>query len=92
MAKKKSAGGLDEGTRVRVKPNVASPEFSEVSLAGWTGAVMEVTGKPPAQKIIVEWDGATVAAMPPDYIARCEAQMLYHAMACLGADDIELVV
>ena len=92
MAKKKSAGGLDEGTRVRVKPNVASPEFPEVSLAGWTGAVMEVTGKPPAQKIIVEWDGATVAAMPPDYIARCEAQMLYHAMACLGAEDIELVV
>ena len=92
MAKKKSAGGLDEGTRVRVKPNVASPEFPEVSLAGWTGAVMEVTGKPPAQKIIVEWDGATVAAMPPDYIARCGAQMLYHAMACLGADDIELVV
>ena len=92
MAKKKSAGGLDEGTRVRVKPNVASPEFPEVSLAGWTGAVMEVTGKPPAQKIIVEWDGATVAAMPPDYIARCESQMLYHAMACLGADDIELVV
>lgn len=92
MAKKKSAGGLEEGTRVRVKPNVASPEFPEVSLAGWTGAVMEVTGKPPAQKIIVEWDGATVAAMPPDYIARCEAQMLYHAMACLGADDIELVV
>ena len=42
MAKKKSAGGLDEGTRVRVKPNVASPEFPEVSLAGWTGAVMEV--------------------------------------------------
>ncbi len=92
MAKKKSAGGLDEGTRVRVKPNVASPEFPEVSLAGWTGAVMEVTGKPPAQKIIVEWDGATVAAMPPDYIVRCEAQMLYHAMACLGADDIELIV
>ena len=92
MAKKKSAGGLDEGTRVRVKPNVASPEFPEVSLAGWTGAVMEVTGKPPAQKIIVEWDAATVAAMPPDYIARCEAQMLYHAMACLGADDIELAL
>ena len=91
MAKKKSAGGLGEGTRIRVKPNVPSPEFPEVSFGGWTGTVMEVSGKPPAQKFIVEWDGATLAAMPPDYVARCEAQMLYHVMACLGGDDIELV-
>ncbi len=91
MAKKKSAGGLDAGARVRVKAGVSSPEFPEVSLGNWTGAVVEVSGKPPAQKFLVEWDDATLAAMPADYVSRCEAQQLFHAMAFLGADEIELV-
>ena len=89
MAKKKATGGLDEGTRVRVKPGVLSPDFPDVSFAGWTGSVMEVTGKPPTQKFIVEWDSNTMAAMPGDYVTRCEAQMLYHVMACLSMDDME---
>ncbi len=89
MAKKKATGGLGEGTRIRVKPGVVSPDFPDVSFAGWTGSVAEVSGKPPAQKFIVEWDRGTVAAMPADYVARCESQMLYHAMACLGPDDFE---
>jgi hypothetical protein len=89
MAKKKAAGGM-EGARIRVKPGVASPDFADVSFAGWTGSVMEVSGKPPAQKFIIEWDQATQSAMPADYVARCEAQMLLHTMACLGGDDIEI--
>jgi len=90
MAKKKAAGGLDEGTRIRVKAGVASPDFPDVSFAGWTGSVMEVSGKPPAQKFIVEWDQQTIAGMPADYVSRCESQMLFHAMACLGGEDLEL--
>ena len=90
MAKKKATGGLEEGARIRVKPDVMSPDFPDVSFAGWTGSVAEVSGKPPAQKFIVEWDGTTIAAMPADYVSRCEAQMLFHAMACLAANDIEL--
>lgn len=92
MAKKKaSTGGLDSGARVRVKPGVMSPDFPEVSFAGWTGTVAEVAGKAPAQKFYVEWDSTTLSAMPPDYIARCEAQMLFHAMACLKQEEIELM-
>ncbi len=89
MAKKKAPGGLDEGARIRVKSGVVSPDFSDVSFGGWMGSVVEVSGKPPAQKFIVEWDPSTIAAMPADYVSRCEAQMLFHAMACLGADDLE---
>ena len=89
MAKKTAPGGLGEGTRIRVKPGVASPEFPDVSLTGWTGSVIEVSGRPPAQKLIVEWDSATIQAIPADYVSRCEAQMLFHAMACLGQDDLE---
>lgn len=88
MAKKKVSGGLD-GVRVRVRDGVSSPEFPEVSLAGWTGTVLETSGKPPEVKVILEWDADTLSSMPKDYVARCEAQQLYYQMACLGEADVE---
>ena len=90
MAKKKTAVGLAPGTAIRVKPGVMSPEFPEISLAGWVGSVVEATGKPPELTYIVEWTPATVAAMPPDYVQKCEAQQLYYVMASLGLDDVEM--
>lgn len=90
MAKKKVAGSL-EGSRIRVKPGVQSPEFPEISLAGWTGTVAETSGKPPEQKVIVEWDAQTLAAMPPEYVSKCESGQLYYAMASLNESDIEIV-
>ena len=88
MAKKKATGGL-EGSRIRVKPGVNSPEFPEISMAGWTGSVVETSGKAPAQTVIVEWDGPPLAAMPKAYLEKCESQQLYHLMASLKADDVE---
>jgi len=88
MAKKKASGGLI-GSRIRVKTGINSPEFPEISLSGWTGTVVEMTGKPPEAKVIVEWDAATLAAMPADYLSKCESEQLYHVMASLGADDVE---
>lgn len=88
MAKKKASGGL-EGSRIRVKSGVNSPEFPEISLAGWTGTVVETTGKPPEQKVIIEWDAKTIDAMPKDYVEKCESGQLYHVMASLGSDDVE---
>lgn len=89
MAKKKASGGL-EGSRIKVKPSVNSPEFPEISLAGWTGTVVETSGKPPDQKVIIEWDAATIAGMPQEYVSKCESGQLYHVMASLGLDDIEV--
>lgn len=91
MAKKKASGGL-EGSRIRVKPGIHSPEFPEISLAGWTGSIVETSGKAPDQKYIIEWDAATLAVMPPEYVAKCETEQLYYVMASLGSDDVELVV
>lgn len=88
MAKKKATGGL-EGTRIRVRPGVTSPEFPDVALTGWTGTVIEATGKPPAVKVIIEWDATTLEQMPADYVARCESQQLFYQMACLNDGDIE---
>lgn len=90
MAKKKATGGL-EGARIRVKPGVNSPEFPDISLAGWTGTVVETSGKPPAQSVIIEWDSSTLASMPPAYLANCESQQLYHIMASLPATDVETI-
>ena len=91
MAKKKVSGGL-EGSRVRVKPTVQSPEFPEISLGGWIGTVVEMSGKPTEQKVLIEWDVATIAAMPADYVSKCESGQLYYIMASLDAGDVEPVV
>ncbi len=88
MAKKKASGGW-EGTRIRVRAGVTSPEFPEVSLEGWSGTVIEASGKPPTVKIIIEWDADTLGNMPPDYVARCESQQLFYQMACLSDADVE---
>lgn len=84
-----STGKLAIGSRVRVKGGVTSPDFPDVSFAGWTATIMELSGKKPNQKFIVEFDDAIIAAMPPDYLQRCEEQRLLYTMACLAADQIE---
>ena len=84
-----STGKLGIGSRVRVKDGVVSPDFADVSFAGWTATIMELNGKKPNQKFIVEFDDAVVAAMPPDYLQRCEEQRLLYTMACLAADQLE---
>ena len=89
MAKKKSVGKFSEGTRVKVREGINSPEFPDVSLAGWTGTVNEVSGKPPSVSCVIEWDDATVKGMPSDYVKRCEQDGLYHLMAFLPEDALD---
>ena len=84
-----STGKLTIGSRVRIREGVTSPDFTEVSFAGWTATIVELSGKKPKQKFIVEFDDAIIAAMPPDYLQRCEEQRLLYTMACLEADQIE---
>jgi len=84
-----STGKLTIGSRVRVREGVNSPDFTDVSFAGWTATILELNGKKPNQKFIVEFDDAVIAAMPPDYLTRCEAQRLLYTMACLEAEQIE---
>lgn len=86
-----STGKLAVGSRVRVKEGVTSPDFPDVSFAGWTATVMEFSGKKPNQKFILQFDDAVISAMPSDYLQRCEEQRLLYTMACLAADQIEAV-
>lgn len=84
-----STGKLTIGSRVRVKDGVMSPDFADVSFAGWTATILELSGKKPNQKFIVEFDDAVIAAMPPGYLQRCEEQRLLYTMACLTAEQLE---
>ncbi len=89
MARKKTAGMLAEGTRVRVRDGVTVPEFPDVSCAGWTGAVVDMAGKKDAPQYVIEWDARTIAAMPSGYQEQCEKQNLLSTMVCLPPDTIE---
>jgi hypothetical protein len=89
MAKKKTSDEMGVGARIRVKPGTTIPEFPDVACGGWTGTVVETTGKKPNTKIVIEWDDATLAAMPEPYRQTCETQGLYYQMACLDGATLE---
>lgn len=91
MAKKKSPGKFAVGSKVRVREGIGSPEFPEISIAGWGGTIVEVSGKGETLQCVLEWDDATMSAMPADYLKKCETGNLYHAMACLPEDHLDAV-
>ncbi|MFN0195960.1 MAG: hypothetical protein ACKVT0_04400 [Planctomycetaceae bacterium] len=77
------------GAKIQVKPGTMSPEFPDIACAGWTGTILEATGKKQDLKYIIEWDDSTLDRMPPDYLQKCDQQGLYHKMACLTAEQVE---
>jgi hypothetical protein len=89
MAKKRESGELAVGARVRVKAGTTVPEFPDVVCGGWTGTIVDTTGKKPNTKYVIEWDDATLAAMPAPYLRDCEAKGLYHRMACFENGSFE---
>lgn len=89
MAKKKATRSF-EGQSIRVKDGVTMPEFAEVSIAGWTGTVVE-SGAGESPPLIVEWDAASMAKLPVSYQEHCDSQRLYAGMACLPFDQVEFV-
>ena len=85
----RKSGLLSVGTRVRAKDGVVSPDFPDISFAGWTGKIVEVSGKKAPLKFFIEWEPAVVSEMPKTYIDRCEEQQIYYLWACLTESDIE---
>lgn len=87
MAKSKSSK-LGAGTLIRVNDGVVMPEYPQVDISGWTGAISESQGRGADIKYIVEWDADTCSRMPADYVTHCEQQGLYAGMACLPGIDL----
>lgn len=88
-AKKKKTAKLKVGTSIRARDNVTSPDFPDISFAGWTGKVVEVSGRKAPYKYFVEWDDAICESMPESYVKRCEDQQIYYRWACLTDADFE---
>jgi hypothetical protein len=81
--------GIPVGTPVRVRAGVTAPEFPEVSCGGWTGVVRDHTGPKAAPQMVVEWDAATLARIPPAYREQCEERNLLYTMSCFPESDLE---
>lgn len=77
------------GTAVKVKDGILAPDLPEFSIAGWSGTITKVGGKKGARKYFVEWDAATLSAMPSEYTNACEEKQLYHLMTCLTGEQVE---
>ena len=82
------ADELKKGKQIRVNASVAAPDIPEILIENWTGIIVEVIGKKGARKYMIEWDEATLDAMPAEYTEKCEELRLYHKMACLIGDDL----
>lgn len=80
---------LESGTAVRVKDGVSLPEFPEVSIAGWTGEIIESKGRGAKLQYIVQWDRATIDQMSQAYRDQCEERGLFFEMVCLPRDQVE---
>lgn len=78
------------GCRVQVNDGVTMPEFPTLSIAGWSGKVMETTGSGSKMKVILEWDDQSLAAMSDDYKQHCESQGLMFEMACLPVGELSV--
>ena len=80
---------LASGAKIRIKPGVKIPEVPEVCADEWTGTIVEVKGRAANLQYIIEWDDATEARMPPDFISECEQSGLFYKMACLPHTFVE---
>ncbi len=96
MAKKKQAGTkvraparFVAGTLVRVKPGTTDPDFPDVPLGGWAGAIREVDQRSDPPTYLIEWNKHTLNHVHPVYRKRCERDGLELERMWLGEDDLE---
>ena len=60
------------GTQVRVKPGIAHPDYADIPLGGWAGAITEVNQRSNPPTYLIEWNPHTLGQMHPVYCKRCE--------------------
>lgn len=80
---------FNPGDRVRVKHGVRDPDFPDIPLGGWAGAVKEVHQAEGETTLLVAWDRATLRGMHPIYKKRCERDGLELESMWLGDEDLE---
>lgn len=77
------------GDKVRVKPGVNDPDFPDMPLGGWSGAVTEVIEHEGQVNCVFRLDGRTLASLHPVFVRRSEIEGLDHEFMGLGQEDFE---
>ena len=77
------------GNHVRVKPGTTDPDFPDIPLGGWAGAISEVNQRSNPPTYLIEWDQHTLDHMHPVYRNRCERDDLDVESMWLGEADLE---
>ena len=80
---------FEPGDKVRVRYGVRDPDFPDIPLGGWAGAVKEVQRAKGEVTFLVAWDRATLKGMHPIYKKRCERDGLEMESMWLGDEDLE---
>ena len=83
------AGPVRRRAQVRVKPGITVPDFEDIPLGGWAGAIREVDQRSAPATYLIEWNKLTLDHMHPVYRKRCERDGLELESMWLGEDDIE---
>jgi hypothetical protein len=60
------------GNHVRVKPGTTDPDFKDISLGGWAGAISEVNPQSNPPTYLIQWDRRTLDHMHPVFRKRCQ--------------------
>jgi hypothetical protein len=77
------------GDQVRVKTGVADPDFPDIPLGGWAGAITEIDRRARSPLYLVEWNQSTLDNRHPIYLKRCERDGLEEEHSWLGEADLE---
>jgi hypothetical protein len=77
------------GDKVRVKRGTRDPNFEDMPLGGWTGAITKVEPSKDEVTYEITWDRRTLDGMHPVYRKRCERDGLYLELMWLEEDDLE---
>jgi hypothetical protein len=77
------------GDRVRVRPGVSDPDYSDIPWSGWAGVVDEVQARKRSRLYAVRWSPETLAAGHPVYFLRCKLDGTEPDLAWLEEKDLE---
>ena len=72
-----------------MKPGTTDPDFPDIPLGGWAGAISEVNHRSNPPTYLIEWDQHTLDHMHPVYRKRCERDDLDVGSMWLAEADLE---